>query len=109
MRSIMIFGSPFLIATFLVGAKAITSTSCYDKGDLIECYQVVEPVNITHIAEKGIQAGGSSQRQIGGPDCTDPEGDVVEGTLQCTMKILVRASYAEVMSYSSRMTVFHSF
>ncbi|KAK0212033.1 hypothetical protein IW262DRAFT_1301479 [Armillaria fumosa] len=79
----MIFESLFPIAAFLVGATAITSTSCYDKGDLAECCLIVEPANSTLIAEKDIQAGDLASDKSVGFNCTDPEGDVVEGTLQC--------------------------
>ncbi|KAK0184037.1 hypothetical protein F5146DRAFT_1076652 [Armillaria mellea] len=81
--SIMIFRRLFPIAALLVGATAITSTNCYDKGDLVECCQSVEPANSTLIAEKGIQTGDLASNKLVGCNCTKPEGDVVEGTSQC--------------------------
>ncbi|PBK84074.1 hypothetical protein ARMGADRAFT_618525 [Armillaria gallica] len=83
MRSTMIFGPLFPIAALLIGATAITSTSCYDKGDLIECCQRVEPANSTLIAEKGIQAGDLASDKSVGFNCINPEGNIVEGTSQC--------------------------
>ncbi|PBK61812.1 hypothetical protein ARMSODRAFT_964604 [Armillaria solidipes] len=79
----MIFGPLFPIAALFVGTAAITTTSCYDKGDLVECCQSVEPANSTLIAEKGIQAGDLASDKSVGFNCTNPEGEVVEGTLQC--------------------------
>ncbi|SJL14501.1 uncharacterized protein ARMOST_17962 [Armillaria ostoyae] len=83
MRSITTFGPLFPIAALLVSATAITTTSCYDKGDLVECCQSVEPANSTLIAEKGIEAGNLASGKSVGFNCTNPEGDVVEGTSQC--------------------------
>ncbi|KAK0215360.1 hypothetical protein EDD85DRAFT_1029976 [Armillaria nabsnona] len=79
----MTIGRFFPIAALLVGVTAISSTSCYDKGDLVECCQSVEPANSTLIAEKGIQAGDLASETLVGFNCANPEGDVVEGTSQC--------------------------
>ncbi|KAK0184184.1 hypothetical protein F5146DRAFT_1006689 [Armillaria mellea] len=79
----MIFRRLFPIDALVIGATAITSTSCYDKSDLVECCQSVEPANSTLISEKGIQAGDLASNKSVGFNCTKPEGDVVEGTSQC--------------------------
>ncbi|KAK0434469.1 hypothetical protein EV421DRAFT_1740896 [Armillaria borealis] len=110
MRSILTFGPLFPIAALLVSATAITTTSCYDKGDLVECCQSVEPANSTLIAEKGIQAGDLANDELVGFNCTNPEGDVVEGTSRWHVfprsftetRTLVRASCVAVTSYSSQ-------
>ncbi len=78
----MVFGSLFPISALLVGTIAITSTSCYYKGDLVECCQSVELANSTLIAEKGVQTGDLANDKSVGFNCTNPEGDVVEGASQ---------------------------
>ncbi|KAK0442707.1 uncharacterized protein EV420DRAFT_1074421 [Desarmillaria tabescens] len=77
------FGTLLPIAALFVGVTALNSTSCYDRGDLVECCEIVEPADSPLIAEKDIQAGYLAEDKLVGFNCTGPEGDLEAGTSRC--------------------------